>query len=635
MALSPGTRLGPYEIAALLGVGGMGEVYRANDTSLKRRVAIKVLPGAVAADPERLARFQREAEVLAALNHPHIAALYGLERSTGTTALVMELVEGPTLADRIAEGALPLDEAVPIATQIAEALEAAHEQGIAHRDLKPANVKVRGDGVVKVLDFGLAKAVDQGEPGASVSQLPTITTPAMTRLGVVLGTAAYMSPEQAKGRRVDKRTDVWAFGAVLYEMLTGTRAFDGEDTADVLGAVTRLEPDWSRLPPEVPPAIRTVLQRCLVKDPRQRVAEISTATFVLREWTNLGVAPGPALTTAAAVSTDKPLARTALLVATAVALTGVVGGLGVGMWSMRGEMTPPVVATFAFTLPEGQFLTSLARQTVALSPDGTQIAYVSGRQVYIRGVNELEPRAVPGAETSAQGVTIPMFAPDGQSLAFFALGEGGGPGFGASLLKRIPIGGGTASTLASLDTVPNGATWSPGGFLIGQTRGSGIVRVPLTGGTPERVVATDPSELVYGPQMLPDGKTVLFTVTTRTGDGGDPWDDAQVVAQPLGGGDRRVLIQGGSDGRYLPTGHLVYSVAGTMFVVPFDAGGLSVTGSPVPAIVGVRRSAAGQTGATHAAISDSGTLVYVPGPVTRSADTRASCWGTVAVTQSR
>src|SRR5499426_1487081 len=273
MSLAPGARLGSYEVVDPLGVGGMGEVYRARDTKLNRDVALKVLPDSFATDVERLARFKREAQLLASLNHPNIGAIYGFEDSDGVQALVLELVEGPTLADRIAEGPLPLDEAVPIAKQIAEALEAAHEQGIVHRDLKPANIKLRPDGSVKVLDFGLAKALAPNAGAASGGGLtvsPTITSPAMTQVGVILGTAAYMAPEQAKGREADKRSDVWAFGAVLYEMLTGRRAFDGEDMTDVLGAVVRLEPNWACLPADLPPAIRALIQRCLVKDRRQR-----------------------------------------------------------------------------------------------------------------------------------------------------------------------------------------------------------------------------------------------------------------------------------------------------------------------------------------------------------------------------
>src|SRR5688572_2703955 len=286
MALLPGNRLGVYEVTTQLGVGGMGEVYRATDTKLKRQVAVKILPSSLAADLDRLARFQREAEVLASLNHPNIAAIYGLEHADGVKALVLELVEGPTLADRIAHGPIPVDEALPIARQIAEALEAAHEQGIIHRDLKPANIKLRSDGTVKVLDFGLAKLAHPNAAAglANVTASPTITSPAMmTGVGVLLGTAAYMSPEQAKGRSADKRSDIWAFGCVLYEMLTGKRAFEGEDVSDTLAAVLRGEPDWAALPAPVPAVLRTLIRGCLEKDRRQRIAEIAVAQFVLAD----------------------------------------------------------------------------------------------------------------------------------------------------------------------------------------------------------------------------------------------------------------------------------------------------------------------------------------------------------------
>jgi eukaryotic-like serine/threonine-protein kinase len=283
VSLASGTRLGPYEITAQIGVGGMGEVYRATDTNLKRAVAIKVLPGAVASDAERLARFQREAEVLASLNHPNIAQVHGLEKSDGTTALVMELVEGPTLAERIAEGPLPIDDALPIAKQIAEALETAHEQGIIHRDLKPANVKVRSDGTVKVLDFGLAKALEPAGLALEPSQSPTITSPAMTRMGIILGTAAYMSPEQARGKAVDKRADIWAFGCLLYEMLTARVAFSGETTSDTIAVVLGRAPDWSRLPESTPPILRRLLYRCLEKDPKRRLRDIGDVRLEIDE----------------------------------------------------------------------------------------------------------------------------------------------------------------------------------------------------------------------------------------------------------------------------------------------------------------------------------------------------------------
>ena len=326
MALTSGTRLGPYEITAQIGVGGMGEVYRATDTKLKREVAVKVLPSHVAADPERLGRFQREAEVLASLNHPNIAAIYGLEEADQTKALVMELVEGPTLADRIARGAIPIDEALPIAKQIAEALEAAHEQGIIHRDLKPANIKVRPDGTVKVLDFGLAKAMEPtGTMSPGMSQAPTITTPAMTQAGMILGTAAYMSPEQAKGRTVDKRSDVWAFGAVLYEMLSGRRAFDTEDVSETLAAVLMKEPDWTALPRTTPPAITTVLQRCLQKNPKQRIRDIGDASLALE-----GAFETTAAQTTGAAAMPQPAAwRRAVVPVTAVIISAALTGAAV------------------------------------------------------------------------------------------------------------------------------------------------------------------------------------------------------------------------------------------------------------------------------------------------------------------
>jgi serine/threonine protein kinase len=365
MSLSPGTRLGPYEITAQIGVGGMGEVYKATDTNLKRAVAIKVLPDAVAADAERLARFQREAEVLASLNHPNIVPIYGLERSAATTALVMELVEGPTLADRITQGPIPVDEALPIAKQIAEALEAAHEQGIIHRDLKPANIKLRPDGTVKVLDFGLAKAVEQVGTSPSATQSPTITTPAMvTGVGVLLGTAAYMSPEQAKGRAADNRSDIWAFGCVLFEMLTGKRAFNGEDVGDTLANVLKVEPAWSALPSEASPAIRTLLRRCLEKDPRKRIAHVSVALFALEEGQHLSASPDPqvyilketatAQTTEAISEVRGESSRSTRRRVAAVGATALFAGaaMGIAVWhAMQQPQGPARVQRFALHLP--------------------------------------------------------------------------------------------------------------------------------------------------------------------------------------------------------------------------------------------------------------------------------------------
>src|ERR1700730_6004729 len=345
MPLSAGTRLGPYEIVSALGTGGMGEVFRAHDTKLGRDVALKILPDTFATDPERLARFQREAQVLASLNHPHIGAIYGLEESNGFRALVLELVEGPTLADRIAQGAIPLDEALPIARQIAEALEAAHEQGVIHRDLKPANIKLRPDGVVKVLDFGLAKLAEApaAPGGVGLSQSPTITTPAMmTAVGIILGTAAYMSPEQAKGRVADKRSDVWALGCVLYEMLTGKRAFEGEDVSETLAAVLRDAPDWSALPSALPMLSRALIEGCLKKDRHQRIGDISTVSFLLSQ------------TDMAPAGTEPPGGRRpgwkrAIPVAAAAAIGAL--GMGVALSTNRPAGLVPVTR-FRVSLPD-------------------------------------------------------------------------------------------------------------------------------------------------------------------------------------------------------------------------------------------------------------------------------------------
>ena len=373
MPLQPGTRLGPYAITAQIGVGGMGEVYKATDTNLKRAVAIKVLPASLAGDAERLARFQREAEVLASLNHPNIAQIHGLEKSGGIIALVMELVEGPTLADRIAQGAIPVDEALPIAKQIAEALEAAHEQGIIHRDLKPANVKLRPDGMVKVLDFGLAKALEpRGAMSPGVSQSPTITSPAMTQAGMILGTAAYMSPEQAKGKVVDKRSDVWAFGAVLYEMLSGQRVFAGSDTSEVLAGVIKSEPDWDVLPLDTPPLLLMFLKQCLKKDTKQRAQAIGDVRLALEGAFETAVPP----TVESVVVPQSAVWRRPVPLALAASLlTAVVVGLAA--WSLWPSAEPPAVNRFDYLLPEGQQFGTTRRPIVAFSPDGRQFVYTT------------------------------------------------------------------------------------------------------------------------------------------------------------------------------------------------------------------------------------------------------------------
>jgi eukaryotic-like serine/threonine-protein kinase len=604
LAITPGTRIGVYEITAQIGVGGMGEVYRATDSNLKRSVAVKVLRALVAGDADRLARFQREAEVLAALNHPHIAAIYGLEKTPDFTALVMELVEGEDLSQRIAKGAIPFDEALPIAKQIAEALEAAHEQGIVHRDLKPANIKVRPDGTVKVLDFGLAKAMEPAAAAGSspsLSMSPTLTTPAMTRAGMILGTAAYMSPEQAKGQTVDKRSDVWAFGCVCFEMLTGTRAFEGEDVADTFANVLKREPNWTTLPADVPDQIRLLLKRCLEKDRKARISDVGVARFLLTETMPTPAQPAAAAPPSATVT--RPLWERALPVAGAAVVASVIATAAT--WTLKPmPLTPPSPVTrFALTLGEGQQFTTINGQSLAVSPDGTRLAYVANQQLYLRSLSDPEARPIPGTQQTSTPI-MGAFSPDGQSLAFYSTVDGA--------IKKIAVSGGTAVTICPVpaDSPLQGMTWDPSGIVFGQGA-KGILRVSTNGGQPAVVASVKRGEVAASPQVLPGGDWVLFTVATTTT---RVWDKAQIVVQSLKTAERKTLITGGSDARYVPTGHLVYAVGGVAFAVPFDLQHLAVTGGPVPVVEGVKRSLTSTFATTHLAISSTGLLVYVPGP---------------------
>ena len=598
MPLPAGTRLGAYEIVSALGAGGMGEVYRARDAKLNRDVALKVLPELFACDPDRLARFKREAQVLASLNHPNIAAIYGFEESNGVQALVLELVEGPTLADRVAQGPIPIDDALPMARQIAEALEAAHEQGIIHRDLKPANIKVRPDGAVKVLDFGLAKALEPVEVvRGDVTSSPTITSPALTQIGMILGTAAYLSPEQVKGRPADKRSDVWAFGAVLYEMLSGQRAFKGEDISDTLAAVLRQSIDVTELPASTPPAVRRLVSRCLDRDVRRRLRDIGEARIALEDPTR---------------STREDVERTAVFVpprplwrrAIPVVLSALVAGTltGIAVWYAGHQSLPQAqVARFQFSLPEGQaFVGATPRPVIALSPDGAQIVYAANTQLFLRSMSALDAHAIPGTEHD-QGVSDPVFSPDGRSILFYASDD--------HTIKRIAVTGGVSQTICRADA-PYGISWGPDGIVFGQGS-KGIMRVSPDGGTPTLLVRVKDGEEASGPHLLPGGQHVLFTVAT--GNDPDRWDKARIVVQPVTSGEPKTLIEGGSDARYVPTGHLVYAAEGTLFAVAFDLQRLKVSGARSPVVENVRWSGGRTTGASHFSISRTGSIIYIPG----------------------
>jgi len=602
MALGPGTRIGSFEIIASLGAGGMGEVWRARDTTLNREVALKVLPAAFASDPERLGRFKREAQILAALNHHNIAAIHGFEDGQGTGALVLELVDGITLADRIAAGAVPIDEALPIARQIAEALEAAHAQGIVHRDLKPSNIKIRRDGTVKVLDFGLAKALEPSR--AATIDAPTITSPAMTLTGVILGTAAYMSPEQARGETVDARADIWAFGCVLYEMLTGTRLFDGRTISDVIAAVLTRDPLWDRLPPALHPRIRLLLERCLEKDVRDRYHTIADAGVDIRR-----VISSPA------VAISEPLTRTSAfsrpgLWAGAVVLAALASG--VGGWLLKPSVVTPVTR-LSHVLPADQSLTEGPRSSLDVSPDGTAIVYVANNRLFHRALNGLDASAIRGTEGAPSN---PVFSPDGRFIAFWNAKSG--------QIERVAVSGGTSLRLTPAVGI-YGASWTPDGTLLyGQE--DGIWKIPAEhGGQPEHVIKIEPAQRAHGPQLLPDGRSVLFTLlSTAASVGSGAWDNAEIVVQSLDSGKRETIVRGG-DARYVSSGHLVFALDTVLYAVRFDASARSIRGTPIPVVEGVQRAVRtpGSSAAANYSIADDGTLVYLQGQVDGRAISRS------------
>ncbi len=605
MALAAGSRIGSYEVVGPLGAGGMGQVYRAKDTQLGRDVAIKALPDSLARDPERVARFQREAQVLAALHHPNIAGLHGLQEAGGSQYLVLEFVEGTTLGDHIAKAAatgkgMPLAEVLPLARQIIDALEAAHEKGIVHRDLKPANIMITGDGQAKVLDFGLARVVES-DPTASTTNSPTLTM-AATQAGLILGTAAYMSPEQAKGRVADKRSDVWAFGCVLYEMLAGKRIFEGEDVSETLAAVLRADPDWTGLPADLPGGIRTLLLRCLDRDRKTRIPDMAVVRYLLQDTASLASASGAAAA---------PARGPARFVGLGAAFTGGIAVTALGVWAIAAwAPAPPApqVMRFAFSPPAAQRLApTIADRQVAISPDGKFMAYISGAssaggQLMVRPIDSLDATPIAGVV----GARSPFFSHDGKWIGYF----------GSSDIRKVSTAGGPSVPLCPIDGPPRGGTWLSDDTIVFATGqpGTGLQRVPSGGGTPTNLttpaLAQGESDHIF-PSALPDGRGVLFTVAS-TG----AIATAQVAVLDLDTNTQTSLIRGGYHAEYVEPGYLVYATANALQGVAFDAARRRVMGDAVPVHDDVAITV---SGASQFVVSRSGVLLYVPAAILSSA----------------
>ena len=596
MPLTSGIRLGPYEILARIGAGGMGEVFRASDTRLGRDVAIKVLPDVFAHDPERLARFQREAKVLASLNHPNIAHIYGIEENAGSSYLVMELVEGPTLADRIASGPVPIEDTLPIMRQVAEGLEYAHEHGIIHRDLKPANIKVKADGTVKVLDFGLAKALSEAPAETDIGNSPTMSAIA-TMQGVILGTAGYMSPEQAKGKPVDQRADIWAFGVVLVEMLAGKPVYAGETPAETLAAVIMTDSSQaiSTLPANTPPAIRNLIGRCLTKDPRQRLRDIGEARIVIEN-----VASGKEPDVAVPIP-SKVKRRELLIQATAACMTLLAAGLAIALVLRAPKLQQPPQPVRLNAEIGADASLDIADPSVLLSPDGSRLVFVATgtdqkQRIYVRSLDQLKATSLGGTETARE----PFFSPDGQWIGFFADGK----------LKKISVQGGEPVTLCdSLGGL--GGSWGDDGTIVFESSTNfPLYKVSSSGGAPQPLITFDKEagEITQRwPQMLPGSKVVLFTSNSHF----NAYEDADIVAYSFSSGKRTTVLHNGYFGRYLSNGFLVYMHEGTLFDVPFDVQRMEVTGQPAPILEGLIGKP--NNGSAEFSFSDSGSMVYIAG----------------------
>jgi serine/threonine-protein kinase len=599
-----GRRIGHYEVVAKLGEGGMGVVYRARDPRLHRDVAIKIVSGAFAEDADRRARFRREAELLASLNHPNVAHVYGLEEAaspSGATAIVMELVEGPTLADRLARGALPLDEALKVARQIAAGLEAAHSQGIVHRDLKPANVKVRDDGTVKVLDFGLAKVLDSAQASGPFNpaqgsglkaQGDATNSPTATQQGSVLGTAGYMAPEQARGRPTDKRVDIWAFGCVLYELLSGRRAFAGEDMTETIAAVMRGEPDWAALPAGTPATIQMFLRRCLEKDPTDRVHDIADVRLAL----------GGAFDPPAGAATRAAALRRSRLIAMAVGAVALAAVTGAIAWTVKPATPPSAVRRFRVTTAPAVLAIANTNRDIAVTPAGTAVVYFAGqgtdRQMYVRPFDAIDGTPLRQADRFFE----PLVSPDGRWVAFIDETD--------LMLRKVPLAGGPPVAITRLGREMLGATWGADDtivFAVNET-GSGLRRVPAAGGTPTTLTTPrqDEGEVMHAwPIFLPGGRTVLYTVRS-----GPLANEFRIDAVDVATGAHRVVLRNATNAHYSPSGHLVFAIENSLRAVRFDPGRLEVIGDPIPVVDNVLTKASG--GASFDLAAD-GTLVYVSG----------------------
>ena len=588
MRLTPGSRLGSYEVLAELGAGGMGEVYRARDTTLGRDVAVKVVHAALCGNPENMARFRQEARALATLNHPHVATIHEFDECDGICFLVMELVPGETLDHYLSRERQPLADMLRIFVQIAAALEAAHEKGIVHRDLKPANIRITPDGIAKVLDFGLAKALAGDDSELLATGAPTLGTDP----GVVMGTPAYMSPEQTRGRTVDRRTDIWAFGCVLFEALTHHRAFAGETQSDIIVRVLDREPDWNLLPEDTPLTVRRLLRRCLEKDAHRRLRDIGDARLELEE---VLADPTPAIL--AEPAGPRPRATgvymlVALLVGTALGVA-----IAIGLRPASVSPSRPV-AHVLIPLAPGERLAGIDFPAVAIAPDGSHVVYVAERggrtQLFLRPMNALIASPIAGTTDAIS----PFFSPDSQWVAFFAQGK----------LKKVPLAGGPPVTLCDAD-IGFGGSWGTGDTIVfAPTTGSALSQVSAQGGAPSRVTTMDTERGEFShrwPHLLPDGSTVLFTVGTL-----GSWDDAEIVAQSLTTGRRQTVVKGGTQPHYAPSGHLLYARGGVMMAVAFDPTTLAPTGTPVKVLDSVQASF---DGAAQVSVSQSGAVIYVPG----------------------